>query len=148
MQYIQEKYLSATCFKNTVKRISAAGMAAYNICRSANLVQCAFYHLMGYGICKKYQKVWTSYLFTEVGLHLCKYFTFTFIRFADFFVLSYHSVMSAYDYDTHNFVLLVILSYLYVGFFITIYCINSCICYNLGSDSYLYDMSVWIVIYL
>ena len=45
-------------------------------------------------------------------------------------------------------VLLVILSYLYVGFFITIYCINSCICYNLGSDSYLYDMSVWIVIYL
>ena len=85
MQYIQEKYLSATCFKNTVKRISAAGMAAYNICRSANLVQCAFYHLMGYGICKKYQKIWTSYLFTEVGLHLCKYFTFTFIRFADFF---------------------------------------------------------------
>ena len=23
-------------------------MAAHNICRSANLVQCAFYHLMGY----------------------------------------------------------------------------------------------------
>ena len=24
-----------------------------------------------------------------------------FIRFADFFILSYHSVMSAYDYNTH-----------------------------------------------
>ena len=94
MQYIQEKYLSATCFKNTVKCISTAGMAAHNICRSANLVQCAFYHLMGYSICKKYQKIRTSYLFSEVGFHLCKYFTFAFIRFADFFVLSYHSVMS------------------------------------------------------
>ena len=113
MQYIQEKYLSATCFKNTVKRISAAGMAAYNICRSANLVQCAFYHLMGYSICKKYQKIRTSYLFSEVGFHLCKYFTFAFIRFADFFLLSYHSVMSAYDYDTHilsSFVLIYFMS--------------------------------------
>ena len=101
MQYIQEKYLSATCFENTVECISAAGMAAYNICGRANLIQRAFYHLVGYGICKKYQKIRTSYLFSEVGFHLRKYFTFAFIRFADFFVLSYHSVMSAYDYNTH-----------------------------------------------
>ena len=79
MQYIQEKYLSATCFENTVECISAAGMAAHNICRSANLVQCAFYHLVGYGICKKYQKIRTSYLFSEVGFHLCEDFAFTFI---------------------------------------------------------------------
>ena len=90
MQYIQEKYLSATCFENTVECISTAGMAAHNICRSANLVQCAFYHLVGYGICKKYQKIRTSYLFSEVGFHLCEDFAFTFIRFTDFFVLPYH----------------------------------------------------------
>ena len=101
MQYIQKSIYQQRASRIPFECISTAGMAAHNICRSANLVQCAFYHLVGYGICKKYQKIRTSYLFSEVGFHLCEDFAFTFIRFTDFFVLPYHSVMSAYDYNTH-----------------------------------------------
>ena len=43
----------------------------------------------------------TAALTHDIGIHLCEDFAFTFIRFTDFFVLPYHSVMSAYDYNTH-----------------------------------------------
>ena len=100
---LRDHFLRTALFQNFRESRSATGMAAYDIRPLAvHFAQRAFNHLVGNGVCKEHQDVRTSYLLIEIRRHLCKHLGFTFIIFTNLLVLSYHTVMAAYDNYTHN----------------------------------------------
>ena len=56
---------------------------------------------MGYGVRKKYDQVRASDLLAQACGHLGEYFCLAVEPSADLLILTYHSVMAAYDYNTH-----------------------------------------------
>ena len=66
---------------------------------------CLFYrsphHLLGHRIRKEHDQIRTADLFTETCRHLCEDFCLAVESFAYLLILTYHSVMTAYDNNTH-----------------------------------------------
>ena len=92
----------AHIFQYLFQCVLTACVAPDHICvASARLFHRAPHHLMGHCVCKQYDQIRTSYLFAKTCGHLCEYFCFTVESLTDFFVLTYHPVVTAYDNNTH-----------------------------------------------
>ena len=84
------------------QRIFAACMASDYVCIAPfRLFHRTADHFMGYGVCKEYDQIRASDLFAETCRHLSKNFCFAVEPLAYLFILTYHSVMAAYDNNTH-----------------------------------------------
>ena len=84
------------------QRVLAACVTSDHICIASS---CLFYraahHFMRYGVCKQYDQIRTSDLLTEARGHLCEYFCLTVESLTDLLILTYHSVMTTYNNNTH-----------------------------------------------
>lgn len=88
--------------QNLFQSVLAARMTAYHV-RIAffRSLHSTSHHFMGYRIRKENDQIRTANLFTQFRRHLGKHFCLTVILFTDFLVLADHSVMTAYDNNTH-----------------------------------------------
>lgn len=96
-------YESSTCIaQNFFQCIFTARVAPYHICVApACLFHRAADHFVGYGVRKKYDQVRASDLLAQACGHLGEYFCLAVEPSADLLILTYHSVMAAYDHNTH-----------------------------------------------
>lgn len=88
--------------KDFCEGCAAAGVAPYDLCAAANLVQGAAYHFVGYSVGEQYQQVGTANLLVQAGAHLSKYLCLAFVVLADFLVLADHPVMASDNDNTHE----------------------------------------------
>ena len=89
-------------FQDFFQCIFTARVAPYHICVApACLFHRAADHFVGYGVRKKYDQVRASDLFAQACGHLGEYFCLAVEPSADLLILTYHSVMAAYDYNAH-----------------------------------------------
>lgn len=87
-------------YADRIIRVSVVGYASYEI-KVAEAGQKGFFHFVGYGVRKKYDQVRASDLLAQACGHLGEYFCLAVEPSADLLILTYHSVMAAYDHNTH-----------------------------------------------
>lgn len=95
--------LCAGISQNFFQSIFTARMAPYHIgIASSCFFHCAPHHLMRYCICKQHDQIRAADLFAKTRRHLGEYFCLAIELLTDLFILTYHSVMTAYDNNTHK----------------------------------------------
>ena len=106
--YTREKYL-LTCFLCTVllqdvlESCSAACVtAAYRNGFFLCFFYCAVYHFVGNGTGEQDHQIRHPDLFLHGSFFLGKNFRLASEAFADILILTYHSFISAYNYNAHN----------------------------------------------
>ena len=65
------------------------------------LIESALKHLVGHGVGEQNQQIRSSYLVAQTSVHLGIYLSLTAIRLTEILILSDHTFITAYYYNTH-----------------------------------------------
>ena len=88
--------------QNSLQCRHRAAVRSGNLCACSGITENTSDHFMGYGAGKKYDQIRRSYVFQPTR-HLRIYLRFALILTTQFLILSGHTLIAAYNYNTHSF---------------------------------------------